>query len=111
MNEYILHGYELLERLRELEADEEELHVDELVELNDLRDLRDQWPTPDNFEDVTLIHEDYFEQYAKEFAEDLGLFNDNTEWPFRHINWNRAADELQMDYYEVDYRGESYYGR
>jgi len=39
---------------------------------------------------ITLIHENYFEQYARDLAEDirsLGPGVDIHDWPFNHIDW------------------------
>ena len=75
----------------------------------------------------TLIREDYFTEYAREFAHDVGMFYvpvDNhwgiererkrdlsQEWPFRHIDWEAAAEELKQDYTEVEFKGATYYVR
>jgi len=59
--------------------------------------------------DDTLIHEDYFQTYAQQIAEDCG--GDTREWPFCHIDWEAAAEALQMDYTCVDFDGETYYVR
>lgn len=59
------------------------------------------------FEDgATLIPEDEFEEYARELADDLGTISD--AWPARCIDWERAADELKMDYTSVEFCGETY---
>lgn len=56
---------------------------------------------------VTLIHDDYFEEYAQELAEDCG-FTTGNEWPARCIDWERAADELRQDYTTIEINGETY---
>jgi hypothetical protein len=58
-----------------------------------------------------LIRDSYFTDYAKELAEDLGYTNREQSWPFTHIDWDAAADELKQDYTEVDYDGVSYWVR
>ena len=58
-----------------------------------------------------LIHEDYFEQYARELAEDLGLISNKNEWPNYCIDWKKAADELLMDHIQIDFAGQNYYIR
>jgi len=55
---------------------------------------------------TTLINVDYFETYAKELHEDINESNDN--WPYNCIDWTVAADELKVDYSEIDFNGESY---
>lgn len=61
---------------------------------------------------ATLIHEDYFEDYARELADDLGLCDDRkAQWPHTCIDWAQAADELKQDYTSVDFDGETYWIR
>jgi hypothetical protein len=61
---------------------------------------------------ATLIHEDYFEDYARELAEDLGDYDSKNErWPYTCIDWEKAAEELQQDYTSVDFDGETYWVR
>ena len=60
---------------------------------------------------VTLIRASYFEDYAREFAEDIGAIPHDLEWPFTCIDWAQAASELQMDYTPVDFNGVTYWIR
>jgi hypothetical protein len=61
---------------------------------------------------ATLIHEDYFEDHARELAEDLGYYNSKNErWPYTCIDWAQAAEELKQDYTSVDFDGETYWVR
>ena len=57
---------------------------------------------------VYFIDEDYFEDYARELAYDLGAINHVEEWPACHIDWKAAADSLRMDYTEVEFEGNNY---
>lgn len=51
-----------------------------------------------------LIHEDHFRQYAEQLADDLGYIKSDVSWPYNHIDWEAAANELRHDYtvYELD---------
>lgn len=60
---------------------------------------------------VTLIRDSYFKDYAMELADDLGAINSEATWPNDCIDWDRAADELQMDYSSLDYNGIDYWYR
>ena len=60
---------------------------------------------------VTLIHESYFENYAQEMAEDIGAIDPKATWPLNHIDWEAAAEELQNDYTQIDFDGETYFTR
>jgi hypothetical protein len=58
-----------------------------------------------------LIREDYFTEYARQLADDIGAVNADAEWPNSYIDWERAAEALKQDYTEVEYRGVTYYMR
>lgn len=61
---------------------------------------------------VTLIRDNYFEDYAQELAEDV--CSDavaNASWPLTCIDWEKAARELQMDYTSVEFDGVTYWTR
>lgn len=96
------------------EAETQELHA--LVALDkEGRDYAPDW----NYGEA-LIRDSYFVEYAKELAEDCGYgafpsdqrsYVQRDEWPFRHIDWKAAADELKQDYTPVNFRGETYWVR
>jgi hypothetical protein len=80
---------------------------EECEELTALKALADEGESsPDWSHGETLIHDLYFEEYAQQFAADLG-----TDWPMNCIDWSRAAKELQHDYTSVDFDGEVYWIR
>ncbi|RPJ16051.1 MAG: hypothetical protein EHM33_34270 [Chloroflexi bacterium] len=56
----------------------------------------------------TLIHEDYFTDYARELASDCCDMKNANTWPFNCIDWDHAAKELTHDYCEVEFAGETY---
>lgn len=58
-----------------------------------------------------LIRDSYFEDYAQELAEDIGAINDDASWPNNCIDWEKAADELRIDYSAVDFDGVTYWIR
>jgi predicted nucleic acid-binding Zn-ribbon protein len=59
----------------------------------------------------TLINESYFTEYAEELAGDIGAVDRNASWPLNHIDWEEAADELKIDYTEIDFDGTTFYVR
>lgn len=59
----------------------------------------------------TLIRDSYFQEYAEQLADDMGVIDRNATWPCNCINWERAADELQQDYTSVEYDGVTYWLR
>lgn len=60
---------------------------------------------------VTLIRDTYFEDYAQQLAEDIGAVPSDYSWPASHIDWEAAADALQMDYTSVEFDGITYWTR
>lgn len=87
---------------------------DEGQELAKLKALADEAEgyTSDWKYGAVLIHEDYFEDYARQLADDLGLYDDRkAQWPHTCIDWAKAAEELQQDYTSVDFGGETYWVR
>lgn len=60
---------------------------------------------------ATLIRDTYFEDYARELAEDIGAIKRDMGWPYTCIDWEQAAEELQQDYTSVDFAGVDYWVR
>ena len=60
---------------------------------------------------VTLIKESYFEDYARELADDIGAVSKDATWPNNCIDWEEAADMLKQDYSSLEMDGETYYTR
>lgn len=60
---------------------------------------------------VTLIRETYFKDYAQELAEDVGAIDPKASWPLSYIDWDAAAEALQMDYTAVEFDGVTYWTR
>lgn len=58
-----------------------------------------------------LIRDSYFEDYARELAEDIGAIKSDASWPYTCIDWEQAARELQMDYTSVEFDGVTYWIR
>jgi len=90
------------------EDDEEELReLDALLALaEEAEGYSEDWP-----DGATLIRDSYFVEYAQQLAEDIGCIDRNGAWPADCINWERAAEELQMDYTQVDFDDVTYWVR
>lgn len=102
-----------IEELKELVEDGEwtedglylvdgEDYTGEKEELSLWEDLKEEFVDyiPDWEWGSTLILSSYFPEYTKKLASDcFGIRNE--EWPFRHINWEDASEELKQDYTEV----------
>ena len=84
------------------------LDPDETEELAALIALRDEVDGRDWRDGITFIADSYFEDYAREYADDTGLLSDGG-WPFTCIDWEQAARELQYDYSSVELDGYTYW--
>lgn len=112
----IIDSREVIERIAELEGIFEdadaEMSTDEIDELNTLRELAREgegiadWPYG-----ATLVRDSYFVDYAQDLAEGIGAIDSNASWPNTYIDWERAADALQMDYTPVEFDGVTYWVR
>ena len=103
----IIDSRDVIERLIEL-RDDPDLDI---AEYNALRELdREGEQYSEDWEyGATLIHENYFTQYAEDLANDIGEVSD--AWPFSCIDWDEAAELLKQDYTEVQFGEETYYVR
>jgi hypothetical protein len=61
--------------------------------------------------DPILIADSYFEDYARQLAEDIGAIDRNQGWPACHIDWKAASENLLMDYTSVSFEGREYWIR
>lgn len=80
---------------------------DDAKELKCLKELADNMENECEWESGTgLIRESYFEDYARQTAEDCGLLENCDKWPATCIDWEKAADELKQDYSTVTFKDE-----
>lgn len=101
-----------LDELEALEDDDAETLDDEQAErLYALKCLREEVGQAEFDDGATLIPESDFEDYAREFAEDIGAIPDDVSWPLTCIDWERAASELETDYTSITFDGSDYFVR
>lgn len=100
---------DLADALNEATAELEDWQEENQEELEELRTLRDEIPEWRHGE--TLINDGYFTEYAQDLAEDVCGMDRNQPWPYCHIDWDAAADDLKMDYSSCEYQGETYWFR
>lgn len=106
----LIDSRDVIARVEELE-DNEERDEDEEEELTALRALAEEAAGCGDWEHgETLIRDSYFEDYARELADDLGLIKD-AGWPYTCIDWGKAATDLQIDYTSVEFDGVTYWLR
>lgn len=131
-NEDVLDSRDIIERIAELKAEWDESAEDDhmnydlseddwavqlgeddarlLVALMELAEEGAQYAEDWKY-GVQLIRDSYFEEYARQFADDIGAIDAKATWPLDHIDWKVAAEHLQMDYTEVDFDGVAYWVR
>lgn len=59
----------------------------------------------------TLIRDSYFEDYARDLAEDIGAIKEDASWPDNYIDWEAASEALKQDYTAVEFDGVTYWVR
>jgi hypothetical protein len=111
---------DVISRIETLESDLEDAESDgndgdaqEIQdELDKLRAFADEGCQFEDWEyGVTLVRDDYWTEYAKQYADDLGYLDKSRGWPFDHIDWDAAADHLRIDYGSVEFDGVTYWTR
>lgn len=99
----------LFDENNNLDPEADEVDVDEYNQLNSFKEEGEEFSDWDS--GMTFISEHVFTEYARDsFEETNGTGVDTGDWPFRHIDWDEAADELKQDYNEVEFDGTTYYG-
>jgi len=57
----------------------------------------------------TIISEEYFTEYCEDLVADCGYISkDLPSFISNNIDWDAVADDLRVDYIEVDYDGTTY---
>ncbi len=130
----VIDSQDVIERIQELEAELTALNeaIDEAEgdakadaisdaedwilanndELNALQALASEAEdyAPDWQHGATLVRESYWPTYAKQLVEDTGeLPKDLPDWIV--IDWEATADNLRVDYTEVEFDGVTYFVR
>ena len=109
------HYAEQTETFEDIQWDEEELDSwkldwqDEINETTCIDDLEDEVSSSEWDFGIYFIPEDEFEDYCKEFLEECGDIP--RELPFcieNNIDWGGVADDLRIDYSEVEFQGTTY---
>jgi len=120
----LIDSRDLCDLLAEAEAEADALAEDDDASAEDRDDLRDligeiraavamvdDYAEDDASDGVALIRDTYFAEYARDLAEDIGAIDPQAGWPHSCIDWERAADELRMDYTAVEILGVRYWLR
>jgi hypothetical protein len=79
----------------------------EISDMFDIMKLEDACGSSEWDYGLFLIHEDNFQEYCKDLLQDCGDIPENLP-DYIAIDWDETADNLKVDYSEVEYQGESY---
>lgn len=86
-----------------------EIWEDELEQIDEINKIEDELGREFDY-GVTLVHEDYWEEYVEDLLKDCGYIStDIPSWI--EIDWEATANNVKVDYTEVEYQGQTYYGR
>lgn len=104
---------EVIERIEELESVPfNQLDEGEKQELVDLQDFAREGESVADWQyGEMFVADDYFEDYARELAKDVGAISGEEAWPLSHIDWEAAADALKQDYTGFELAGETFWAR
>jgi chromosome segregation ATPase len=94
---------EATEAVKDAETALSDWDIDNGEEFEELKAFYDDIPA-----EGTLIHDDYFQTYAQQVAEDIGAIDPKAQWPLNHIDWDAAADALRQDYTVYEWGDETY---
>lgn len=102
---------DVIARIAYLESlgDWDESDAEELAALRELAEDGEQL-TDWNYGE-TLVRDSYFKTYAQETAESIGAISGDEQWPLNCIDWDRATNELKIDYTPIEFDGVTYWGR
>ena len=106
----LIDSRDVIARIDELEGAEDEDEQAELTALEALRDEAEGYAADWRYGE-TLIRDSYFEDYARQLAEDIGALDKCDTWPATCIDWKQAANELKQDYTSVEFDGVTYWAR
>ena len=105
---------DMTDTFEDIRLDEEEIESwrdnwqTELEVIEDINELENSVGTEWSY-GVTLIDEDDFQDYCEELVSDIGdLPKDLPSYISNNIDWEGVAEDLKVDYTEVEFRGTSY---
>lgn len=110
----VLDSRDIEERISDLKAmiETDPHDEDAREELEGWLELKGQLDHSPNWEHgMQVIHDNYFEDFAQQLAEDIGAIDREAGWPACHIDWEAAAESLRMDYTHAKVRGHEYWAR
>lgn len=109
------HYAERTETFEDILFDEEEIESwkadwqEELEEIAEIDRVEDEVCNGEFDFGTTLIKEYDFEEYCEDFVKDCGYLSKDTPALIENnIDWSGIADDMRIDYSEVEYQGTTY---
>ena len=82
---------------------------DEILEINQINTLEDEISNSEWEYGLFLVDEDDFQEYCEDLVSDIGdLPKDLPSYISNNIDWEGVAEDLKVDYSEVEFRGTNY---
>ena len=90
----------------EIFSDQIEARIDLVsTELEDLKTLKsyrcDTWYRTDTID----------ANWAQEYADEIGAIKSELDWPYNHIDWEAAANDLKQDMVQITFGEDTYFGK
>ena len=109
------HYEEMTDTFEDIRFEEEEIQswkedwLDEIVAITDIERLEDEIDSSEWEYGLQLIEEDEFQDYCEELMEEFGYINKDTPQLVKNnIDYEGIAEDMKVDYSEVDFRGITY---
>ena len=106
---------DMTDTFEDIRFEEEEIEswkdgwLNEIAVIEAINDLENEISNSEWDYGLQLIEEDEFQDYCEELVNDIGdLPRDLPSYIKDNINWEGVADDLRVDYSEVDYQGNTY---
>jgi predicted nuclease with TOPRIM domain len=96
---------EALEKAEDALANFDDDHERLIADLQDASEEISEWS-----DGATLILDTYWVEYVQEMCEDVGYISKDFPW-WIEIDWEKTAENVKMDYTEVEIDGNTYYAR
>lgn len=109
----VIESRDIIERLDELESDEDSLDDNDKEELEVLREFKNAFGDHDDWKrGIAIINRSYFVEHVKELLADIGIPENLENFPsYIAIDWDATANNIERDYSSYDINGTEFLAR
>lgn len=109
----VIESRDIIERLDELESDEDSLDDNDKEELEVLREFKNAFGDHDDWKHgIAIINRSYFVEHVKELLADIGIPENLENFPsYIAIDWDATAYNIERDYSSYDINGTEFLAR